>query len=143
MKKYWVALQVVVMLTSVRIGLQLASLPRLLRLIDQPLGISRGDQDEIERVADYVDRLLRVYPANPKGNCLPRALVLYSFARRYGFPVQFRCGVRKVEKSLDGHAWVTLDDVPFLEPTNHCQQFSVTLSFPNQSERRDPHGEGA
>ena len=136
MKKYWVAVQVVVMLTKVRIGLQLASLPRLLRLIDRPLGTSPGNQDKIERVADYIDRLLRVYPENPKGNCLPRALTLYSFARRYGFPVQFRCGVRKVEEHLDGHAWVTLDDAPFLEPTNHCRQFSVTLSFPEQLEYR-------
>jgi len=41
-KKYWVAVQVVVMLTKVRIGLQLASLPRLLRLIDRPLGTLLG-----------------------------------------------------------------------------------------------------
>lgn len=143
MKKYWVAFQVVVMLTAVRIGLQLASLPRLLRLIDRPLGTSPGEQDEIERVVDYIDRLLRVYPASPKGNCLPRALVLYSFARRYGFPVQFRCGVRRVEKSLEGHAWVTLDDAPFLEPTNRCQQFSVTLAFPDKLECRARYGEGA
>lgn len=78
----------------------------------------------------YVDRWLALFPYNPKGNCFPRALTLFLFARRAGLPVQFNCGVMKVHQQLEGHAWLTLDGHEFLEPSSFWQAFTVTLSFP-------------
>jgi hypothetical protein len=78
----------------------------------------------------YVDRWLELFPYNKKGNCFPRSLALYWFARRLGYPVRFQCGVRKDVSHLDGHAWLTLDRLPFHETGQHWQHYTVTFSYP-------------
>lgn len=84
----------------------------------------------MEDVAYYVDRWLALFPYNLKGNCFPRALALFFFARRAGLPVQFKCGVMMLNQQLEGHAWLVLDGHVFLEPSSYWQSFTVTLSFP-------------
>jgi hypothetical protein len=78
----------------------------------------------------YVDRWLQLFPYNKKGNCFPRSLALYWFARRVGYPVRFHCGVRKEVSNLAGHAWLTLDHQPFHETGQQWQRFTVTFSYP-------------
>lgn len=84
----------------------------------------------MEDVAYYVDRWLALFPYNLKGNCFPRALALFFFARRAGLPVQFKCGVMMLNQQLEGHAWLVLDGHVFLEPSSYWQSFTVTVSFP-------------
>ena len=88
----------------------------------------------VKAIAYYVDRLLQLFPANPRGNCLPRSLVLYGFARWHGFPVQFHCGIRRLDGVLVGHAWLTLNSQPFLERSKEWEKFAVTFTFPETSE---------
>lgn len=118
-----------VVVVGVRIASRLTSLRRLLGWL---LCEMSGDPDErtMEDVAYYVDRWLALFPYNLKGNCFPRALALFFFARRAGLPVQFKCGVMMLNQQLEGHAWLVLDGHVFLEPSSYWQSFTVTLSFP-------------
>ena len=84
----------------------------------------------MEDIAYYVERWLALAPYSSKGNCLPRALTLYWFARRAGFPVQFQCGVMKINESIEGHAWLMLDGREFFERSPYWREFTVTVSFP-------------
>ncbi|MBI4000234.1 MAG: lasso peptide biosynthesis B2 protein [Nitrospira defluvii] len=115
---------------AIRLALRMVSLPRLLSWLTCKPAVEDQDRMAMEDVAYYVERWLALAPYNPKGNCFPRALTLYWFARRAGFPVQFQCGVLKLNESLDGHAWLMLDGREFFEPSPHWRSFTVTVAFP-------------
>ena len=136
--KYWLITQVAVALVVVRVSLRVVGLPRVLTWMHAVSVARAQDRDTVETVAYYTDRWLQLFPSNPRGNCLPRSLVLYRFARRNGFPVQFHCGVKSVDSALHGHAWLTLDGEPFSEPSNQWKSFAVTFSFPDAS-RKSPY----
>ena len=49
------------------------------------------------------------FPITRKGNCFPRSVAIYWFARRRGYPVHFHCGVRKEARSsmvMRGSRWI-------------------------------------
>ena len=93
---------------AIRLALQLVSLPRLLTWLTCKPVSGVHDQKVMETIAYYVDGWLRLAPYNPKGNCFPRALTLYWFARRAGLCVQFHCGVIKHDEAREGPAWLML-----------------------------------
>ena len=135
-KKYWTLLRVGLVVLWIRLLLRIKSLPLVLdRVTPRPMSW-KPDDALMEDVAYYVDRWLTLFPYNRKGNCFPRSVTLYWFARRLGYPVRFQCGVRKNASHLDGHAWLTLDRLPFHEIGRHWQYYTVTFSYP--PERRDP-----
>ncbi len=131
-RKYWLVFRAALVLLKIRLVLRLWSLPRVLAALS-PAGVT-GKRNEavMEDLVYYVDRWLQLFPYNKKGNCFPRSLALYWFARRSGYPVCFHCGVRKEVSNLDGHAWLTLDRRPFHETGQHWQQFTVTFSYPQE-----------
>ena len=130
-RKYWTILRVGVVLLQIRIALRFQTLPNVLDQV-RPLSTqAKPDDAEMRILAYYVDRWLRLFPYNTRGNCFPRALALYRFARQLGYPVRFHCGVRREAGGLDGHAWVTLDLEAFHEPGTHWQYFTVTFSYPH------------
>ena len=128
-RKYRVIVATGVVVVGVRIASRLTSLMRLLGWL---VCERSADPDEcaMEDVAYYVDRWLALFPYNPKGNCFPRALALFFSARRAGLPVQFKCGVMKLNQQLEGHAWLVLEGHEFLEPSSYWQSFTVTVTFP-------------
>lgn len=87
----------------------------------------------MDDAAYYTDRWLDRFPYNLKGNCFPRSLTLLWFARKFGFPAQFRCGVARLNGKLEGHAWLMLEDKEFLEPSPYWRSFAVTVCFPSPS----------
>lgn len=129
-KKYRVIVLTGIMVLSIRLALHLISLPRLLHWLTVMSVVTGRTQESMEQVVYYVDRWLAMFPYLPKGSCFPRALALYWFARRGGIPVQFRCGVMKIDQRLEGHAWLMLDGQDFLEPSPHWRSFTVTVAFP-------------
>ena len=133
-KQYWLISQVVVRLSLVRILMVCVPLPLLLKGLNVIRIARRKDWGRMQTVAYYVDRFLTIFPANERGNCLPRSLVLYGFAKQYGFAVQFHCGVQWIGLKLSGHAWLSLDGDAFLEPTQQWKQFQITYSYPKPSE---------
>ena len=129
-KKYWTVLRVGLVVLWVRLLLRLKSLPLVLDRLNPRSMMGRPDEAVMGDLVYYVDRWLQLFPYNEKGNCFPRSLTLYWFARRLGYPVLFHCGVRKEVSNLEGHAWLTLDRQPFHETGQHWQRFTVTFSYP-------------
>ncbi|HSE59644.1 MAG TPA: lasso peptide biosynthesis B2 protein [Nitrospiraceae bacterium] len=119
-----------VVLLVVRLGLRVAGLPEVLRWLHLDAGPRRQDLATLTGLAYYTDRWLALFPANPNGNCLPRAVALYRLARASGFPVRFQCGVQRRGTQLGGHAWLLMEDRALLESTNQWAQFAVIFSFP-------------
>jgi Transglutaminase-like superfamily len=105
-------------------------LKTLVRWLDVNRGARTIDRVTLEKAARYVDALLARMPSPTRGNCLPRSLALFYFARRSGVPVRLHCGVRRVGERLEGHAWLSLQGQPFLETTNPEQSYRVTFSYP-------------
>lgn len=129
-EKYWIVLRVGLVVLWVRLSLQVKSLPLVLERLTPRSMTGRPDEAVMGDLVYYVDRWLQLFPYNRKGNCFPRSLAVYWFARRLGYPVLFHCGVRKEVSNLDGHAWLTLDCQPFHEPGQQWQYFTVTFSYP-------------
>ena len=129
-KKYWTVFRVGLVVLWVRLLLRIKSLPLVLDGLNSRSMTGRPDEAVMRDLVCYVDRWLQLFPYNKKGNCFPRSLALYWFARRLGYPVLFHCGVRKEVSNLDGHAWLTLDRQPFHETGQHWQLFTVTFSYP-------------
>jgi hypothetical protein len=115
----------------VRLLLRYKRLPQVLDRLSPRSGKGTPDAAVMRFLAYYVDRWLQLFPYNTRGNCFPRSLALYRFARQLGYPVVFHCGVRKDASGLDGHAWLTLDSQAFHEPGTHWQGFTVTFSYPS------------
>ncbi len=134
MKKYWLISHVFLLLLVVRMTMSWMRLPSLLGWLDIIRAARSKELGQLQHVAYYTDRFLTLFPANERGNCLPRSLVLYGFAKRYGFPVRFHCGVRWVGQELTGHAWLSLESKAFLESNQQWKHFEVTYSFPESSE---------
>ncbi|GKS57773.1 hypothetical protein YTPLAS18_13000 [Nitrospira sp.] len=130
MRKYWVILQAGLAVAVIRILVRLLPLPRVLSCLHADGTSNTLDRAALDDLAYYTDRWLILFPANAKGNCFPRSLTLYRFARRLGFPVRFHCGIQKNGQTLDGHAWLSLEGAAFLEPTRHWEGFTVTYSYP-------------
>lgn len=128
--KYRAILLVAFQVTRIRLLLRLLSLPRVLDRVHPRSVVPLSDETLIEDFIYYLERWLQLFPYNKKGNCFPRSLALYGFARRLGHPVLFHCGVRKEGGLLDGHAWLTLNGHAFYEPGQHWQRFTMTFSYP-------------
>ncbi len=129
-RKYWTILRVGVVVLRIRMALRFQTLPKVLEQVGPLSTKAEPDDAGMKTLTYYVDRWLRLFPYNRRGNCFPRALALYRFARQRGYPVRFHCGVRRETAGLDGHAWLTLNAQAFLEPGMHWQDFTVTFSYP-------------
>lgn len=126
--------QIGLLIITIRLGLRLIALPRLLRWLHPSTPALSRPAAHMEELAYYIDRWLDIFPYNVNGNCFPRALVLYRLARGRGIPVVFRCGVVKNRGGLEGHAWLTCVGEPFMERVGQWKLFTVTYSFPSDSE---------
>ncbi|MDH4085161.1 MAG: lasso peptide biosynthesis B2 protein [Nitrospira sp.] len=128
--KCWTILRVGVVVLGIRLALRYKTLPWVLEQFSPCSMTVEPDDAAMKILAYYVDRWLRLFPYNRRGNCFPRSLALYRFARQRGYLVRFHCGVRNAAFGLDGHAWLTLGSEAFHEPGKHWQDFTVTFSYP-------------
>lgn len=134
-------LSIGLVLCGVRVALRLVSLKRTLQWLSCNPVVGCAKDHGIDDLAYYLDRWLSIFPYHPKGNCFPRALTLFFYACRAGMPVQFNCGVMKLDQRLEGHAWLMLNGRVFLEPSSYWKDFTVTLTFPPRAvppDRRVP-----
>jgi hypothetical protein len=129
-KKYWTVLRVGCVVLWIRLLLRLNSLPVILQQLHHQSATRDRDDVTMKALVGYVDRWLQLFPYNKRGNCFPRSLVIYRFARQLGYPVVFHCGVRKTASTLSGHAWLTMGPHTFYESGTQWQYFTVTFSFP-------------
>ena len=127
----WLLVRVVGLVALLRVLLPRIQLIRLLSCLTPKRVPSITRHALLEKAVYYTDALLWRFHFPLPGNCLPRSLILYYFATRLGFAVQFCCGVQRNGETLRGHAWLTRQGEAFLENGNPEKQFVVTFSFPN------------
>jgi hypothetical protein len=123
-------LQVLAVLTMVRLLLPCVKLRTLLRWLEALPVRGRGDEGTLSEASRYADALLWRIPGTRQRPCLVRSLTLYHFARRWDLPVQLHCGARRVGGALQGHAWLSLSGVPLMERGDPEASYAVTFSHP-------------
>lgn len=103
--------------------------------------VAEPDDARMRKVVLYVDAICSRISYLRSDACVPRSLTLYHFARRFGHDAVWNCGVRKTsDGALDGHAWLTRNGAPYLEPDDRARRFTVTFSYP--PDRVTPSGQG-
>jgi hypothetical protein len=122
------------LLLLLRLLLFCVKLKTLVRWLDADPSVQRIDPATLPKAARYTDALLARIPFPTRGNCLPRSLVLFHLARRWGLPARLHCGVRRDGQQLQGHAWLSLHGEPFLEASNPEESYVVTFSYPDTGE---------
>ena len=84
--------------------------------------------------ADWIDNLLHRLPPPWKHTCLRRCVVIYHELRRAGREVELCVGVRKdADGNLAAHAWLLLDNAPYLEPSSEPAEFRIIAKFPEKA----------
>ncbi len=85
----------------------------------------------VQKAVRYADAICSRLPYLSLDACMPRSLTLYRIARESAVDVVWNCGVRKTaEGRLEGHAWLTLNGAPYLEPDDRAQHYTVTFQHP-------------
>lgn len=139
--EWWVLLQTVVMYLGVRVLLPRMRLDRILDLLlwlSSRKHVAVPNEVGLQHSVRFVNRLVRSFPILTKGPCLPRSLLLFYFATRFGYPAVLHCGVYRSGSDLEGHAWLSSDGKPFLEKGNPFETYRVTLTFPNLLAKSSP-----
>jgi hypothetical protein len=92
--------------------------------------------DDIRRLADAVAAW---HFRSPLGICLRRSLLRYHFLRQAGLPVSIVFGARLKGASegggLGGHAWLTLDGLPYYENAQDYNGFVEMYIYPVDGRR--------
>lgn len=126
LRDLWWGLQILGLVTLATLVKSRVSIPRLVRLFDaRPRPTLGGDWQRLNLITrGLLRRTLR------RDFCLPHALVLFHFGRRWGYPTRIFIGARKNEHGLDGHAWVRIDGtaVPGLTPPENA--FTTFYAYP-------------
>ncbi|MEO8201268.1 MAG: lasso peptide biosynthesis B2 protein [Gemmatimonadota bacterium] len=113
-------------------------LPLLLRLVPfdrlaEKVGRRRSSRTPSQAqqlaIAARVDRVLGLLPPPWRRTCLTRSIVLYHLLRRNGLPVELCLGVRRGVNGMDAHAWLELNNGPYLEPATEAG-FEIIARFP-------------
>jgi hypothetical protein len=144
-KNLGLALYTVGVMVILRLALPRLPLLDLLQRLKPSQTPSYPNRPRFEKAAQYIEVLLRRYPFPLSGQCLPRALMRYYFATRYGLGVRFYCGVCHDGDRLEGHAWVNVNGQPFQEAIDPETIYTITFSFPKRPDRvtvvrtTDPH----
>ncbi|MDH3282231.1 MAG: lasso peptide biosynthesis B2 protein [Gammaproteobacteria bacterium] len=132
---YCLALRAGVWLLGLPVRLHVYTLPGLLQRLtpSQPphkdLDEADADIDRTARIVRRVARLpvfrLSVFPRI----CLRQSLALYWILRKMGLSAEIHFGVRKEDKDMRAHCWVTVRGEPLLE-TAQLTGFRRLYSYP-------------
>lgn len=96
---------------------RLVPLPNVARLmwVDRPTGTP--DRERQKRIVRAARLVLRARPLGQDENCLDRSLLLYRFLSMEMLDPRLVVGVRRGPDGVKGHAWVTVDGKPVVEPS--------------------------
>jgi hypothetical protein len=110
--------------------------------LDEPLAQMRQSRDSRAELETHVRRLSDIAALLDRGSrlglCLRRSLIRFHYLRRIGVPVVMQFGAKfrtgQLDRSVAGHAWLTLNGRPYFETGEDHQEFTVMFSFPPRSE---------
>jgi hypothetical protein len=107
---------------------RLMPLPRAHRFLSARVRATSSGSDTPARLAQAIDRVLRLDLLMFKRSCWRRALVLHRFLALNGIESRVNFGLKKIGGELQGHAWLERDGQPFLE--DDIASYVVTFSLP-------------
>jgi hypothetical protein len=107
-------------------------LPAALQALTPPAQPQFLDHDTIRQI---VDALIAFGAGRPLGICLRRSLLRYYFLRRAGLPLVIHFGARRLSDDIAGHAWLSLDGLPYYEKPEHTQSHTLMWSYPSAADR--------
>lgn len=85
-------------------------------------------------VRQLADLAILVEHETGLGICLRRSLTRYHYLHRLGLPLVVHFGARldgpRRQRNVSGHAWLTLDGVPYHEPSENYRGFAVMYTWP-------------
>lgn len=88
-------------------------------------------ENEVRQLADAVAAW---HIRSPLGICLRRSLLRYHFLRKANVPVRIIFGARfkQAEEggSIGGHAWLSLNNLPYYENPNNYEGFVEMYQYP-------------
>lgn len=87
-------------------------------------GTGARSPDRVQAVISLSARVTRARP-----NCLERSLLAYRFLSRTGADPRLVLGIGRLDGTLSGHAWVTLDGVPVHEAPEAISGFTPLVEF--------------
>jgi hypothetical protein len=92
-------------------------LPNVARLMWVDRRTGTPDRERQKRIVRGARLLLRARPLSRDENCLDRSLVLYRFLSIERLDPRLVLGVQRGRDGVKGHAWVTVDGMPVVEPS--------------------------
>lgn len=110
-----------------------APLPDALAALAPPCPPTRPPEVTARALRRLADGAAILERRSPLGLCLRRSLIRFHALRACGLPVVVCFGVRRAgdrDRSLAGHAWVTLDGAPYHEPPSSFEDWTVMLAYP-------------
>jgi hypothetical protein len=91
-----------------------------------------------DRVRSLADAVAAWHVRSPLGICLRRSLLRYYFLHLTGLPVCIVFGARLKDQAegggIGGHAWLTLNGVPYFENPADYRDFVVMYTYPSPTE---------
>lgn len=115
---------------AVSLLLKLIKIQTLLEWLTPPKKSFWEGKIPVERLSKYVDSILALQILGIKPSCLNRSLILYHFLYKIGIQVKINFGVRKTEKDIQGHGWLTMNEKPYLEKDSTFESFCLIYSYP-------------
>lgn len=112
---------------AVPLVLKIRPLPDVLAFCDRmPVLVRRCHSPHA--LAQRVHRWLAHGRGPWTSTCLTRSLVLYAMLRQHGYDPRFAVGVAGSARQFDAHAWVTLGDVPVMDPADVERSYTLLVS---------------
>ncbi len=136
MRELWLLIRIGTLATLLPLLTRRLSLLDLMRWLTPKRPSGDAGRIPQERIVGLVELVLRRDFWIYRPNCLKRALLLYRFLHQSGQAVQLCIGVRATGPSdtgatMDGHAWLQRQGVPYLEPlAEEVPSYRVTFAYP-------------
>lgn len=112
-------------------------LPEVMAGVTPETVVEAPDEALERRIRRLSDVAMLMNRESELGICLRRSLIRYHFLRQIGIQVSMNFGARivdgKPDRSVTGHAWLTLNGKPYHEAGENWRGFTVMYSFPQQS----------
>lgn len=137
------ALRMAAFLTVLPVGMRLLSLPALLELLASSAGTCRATSSAessavVECHVKIVKVLFRINRWVFRTKCLRQSLVLFWSLRQAGIPVGIHFGVGRLDGSLEGHSWISLEGSPVAESEPPALRYREILGFPSTTTTPTP-----
>jgi hypothetical protein len=109
--------------------LAITKFPRLLEIVESKKRDVTVDEAEIQKMIQKINIIAQFKFFLIRNNCLKKNLLFYYFLLQSGVKnVTINIGISKEDVKLDGHCWLTLNGVLFMESEEFISKYKVIYS---------------